>query len=280
MRDVGDVVRGVLVQHSCAADIVFGRCVEDCEGAFARAVSRGSCGAGRWHNAGMRVPLILLPGMDGTGRLFASLVSQLAPTIEGRVVAYPRDQVLGYDDLLAQVREAAPRTGRWFVLGESFSGPLALRLAAEKPAGLGGVILAASFVTAPLRVPRWLHGLARPGMFLAGMHGLAGRVLGTGDGEAGLHAAFVAANAAVAPAVLARRAREILAVDLTQVAMCVDVPVLALAARRDRVVGAREVAEIQRMLPRATVAWLDAPHLVLQTRAAEAAAAIARFVAR
>lgn len=228
---------------------------------------------------GMRVPLLLLPGMDGTGRLFAPLVPRLPSTIEARVVAYPHDQTLGYDDLLERVRGVAPRGGRWFVLGESFSGPLALRLAAEKPAGLGGVILAASFVAAPIRVPRWLHGLARPAMFSRWTHAIAGRVLGTRDGAASLHAAFVAANTEVAPAALARRAREILGVDLTSVARDVDVPVLALAARRDRAVGPREVAAIQRLLPRATVRWFDAPHLLLQTRPAEAAAAIAAFMA-
>jgi len=225
----------------------------------------------------MATPLVLLPGMDGTGRLFERLVAGLPAGAVPSVIAYPRERPLGYAELLELVRPQCPNDERWFMLGESFSGPLALRLAAERPAGLCGVVLAASFVASPVRwAPRWL---VRAGLFSAAMHHVAGRVLGTGFGGPELQAAFVAANASVAPAVLARRAREILAVDCSRLATrLADVPVLALAARRDRVLGGRDVAEIQRLLPHAVVQWFDAPHLLLQTRAAEAAAAIAAFM--
>jgi pimeloyl-ACP methyl ester carboxylesterase len=225
----------------------------------------------------MRVPLVLLPGMDGTGRLFAALVASLPAGVAPRVIAHPSDESLGYAELLERVRPRCPRHERWFVLGESFSGPLALRLAAERPPGLAGVVLAASFVASPVRwAPRWL---VRPGLFSGVTRRLAGRVLGTGDGGAALQAEFVAANASVAPAVLARRAREILGVELQGLATALaEVPVLTLAARRDRVLGRGDVAAIQRLLPHAEVRWFDAPHLLLQTRASEAAAAIAAFM--
>ena len=39
--------------------------------------------------------LVLLPGMDGTGRLFGPLLAALPPGIDGEPVAYPRDEPLG-----------------------------------------------------------------------------------------------------------------------------------------------------------------------------------------
>ena len=73
--------------------------------------------------------LLLLPGMDGTGRLFGPLLRALPPALSPVVVAYPVDQPYGYAELLPLVEAAAPAGAEFVVLGESFSGPLALLLA-------------------------------------------------------------------------------------------------------------------------------------------------------
>lgn len=39
----------------------------------------------------MPVPLLMLPGMDGTGRLFAPLLPHLPAAIDPRVLSYPPD---------------------------------------------------------------------------------------------------------------------------------------------------------------------------------------------
>jgi len=52
-----------------------------------------------------RFPLVLLPGLDGTGRLFARLVERLPATIEPLVHPYPSDRALGYRELADVVRE-------------------------------------------------------------------------------------------------------------------------------------------------------------------------------
>ena len=88
--------------------------------------------------------LILLPGMDGTGQLFGPLLRILPPGLEAAVVAYPPDRPCGYAELLPLVEAAVPDGGEFLILGESFSGPLALLLAASRPRGLRGVILCAS----------------------------------------------------------------------------------------------------------------------------------------
>jgi pimeloyl-ACP methyl ester carboxylesterase len=111
------------------------------------------------------VRLLLLPGMDGTGRLFAPLQAALPPWLPAVTVSYPPDQPLGYDGLLPLVEAAAAGLGEFVVVGESFSGPLALMLATQRPPGLRGLVLCASFVRFPLPVPQQWRGLVRPWMF-------------------------------------------------------------------------------------------------------------------
>ncbi|MFC1829613.1 alpha/beta fold hydrolase, partial [Thermodesulfobacteriota bacterium] len=107
------------------------------------------------------VSLVLLPGLDGTGDLFDPLIECLPEQIKPVVVSYPKDKSCGYRDLKAIVTNALPRNTDYVILGESFSGPLAIMVAAERPAGLQGVILCASFLKNPFRrVPSWMSRLS------------------------------------------------------------------------------------------------------------------------
>ena len=75
-----------------------------------------------------RPRLVLLPGLDGTGLLFEPLLRALPKEIEATVIRYPGDQRLSYDELLEFLRDQLPRDTPFILLGESFSGPLAIRL--------------------------------------------------------------------------------------------------------------------------------------------------------
>lgn len=225
-------------------------------------------------------PLLMLPGMDGTGRLFAPLCARLPPEIDARPVAYPLDQTLGYAELVAYARAWLPR-GSYFVLAESFSGPVALRLATERPPGLRGLIFAASFAASPLPwLPRWAHGGVRPWLF-RGL-GLGPRIgLGLGRCPPEVRELLRAALASVAPAVLAARAREILAATAPATDEALrELPALLLVARHDRLIGRAQTEQLLALLPRAELAELDAPHLLLQARPEEAAAQLTAWIAR
>lgn len=78
------------------------------------------------------VMLVLLPGMDGTGTLFDPLLAVLPKTCQIKVIKYPTDASLTYEELERYVIERLP-IGRspLIVIAESFSGPIALRLAAR-----------------------------------------------------------------------------------------------------------------------------------------------------
>jgi pimeloyl-[acyl-carrier protein] methyl ester esterase len=70
--------------------------------------------------------LVLLPGMDGTGQLFAPFVVALGHEFNVKVVRYPTTEPMGYAELEALARAALPEEGPFVILGESFSGPVAV----------------------------------------------------------------------------------------------------------------------------------------------------------
>lgn len=225
--------------------------------------------------------LLLLPGMDGTGRLFEPLVRALPASLKAAVVSYPVDRPCGYEALLPYVEAAVPKGGEFIVLGESFSGPLAVLLAAANPPRLRGLILCASFVRSPLPgVFRWLRGLVWPLWFRLSPMPVVRRMLLGQHHATPLGQTVEAVVASVAPAVLAARARAVMAVDVGRQLRSCPVPVLYLAAKEDRLVRPRSLDQIRRMCPELQVVTLPGPHLILQVAAVEAAGAIRAFAAR
>src|SRR3990167_10010315 len=106
--------------------------------------------------------LVLLPGLDGTASLLSDFVEASRGTFDSVItVSYPRDRILDYDELEAHARNFLPRDGTFFVLGESFSGPIALSIAAAPPPGLAGLILSTTFAKNPVSLLRPFAKLTR-----------------------------------------------------------------------------------------------------------------------
>src|SRR5215468_3501013 len=101
--------------------------------------------------------LVLLPGLDGTDVFLRPLVAALPSTIRPVVVTYPTSGAEEYRDVLEIVRRATCGFSTFYVLGLSFSGPLAVMLAAEEPKRVKGVILVATFVRLPRPTLRFLR---------------------------------------------------------------------------------------------------------------------------
>src|SRR5262249_48504527 len=101
--------------------------------------------------------ILLWPGMDGSGSLLTALVERLASRRPVRVISYPSSAPLTYDDLTTFVMERTSDS-RFVILGESFSGPIAIEVAATERR-VAGLILASSFARHPM--PRVLVPLAK-----------------------------------------------------------------------------------------------------------------------
>jgi putative acetyltransferase len=216
----------------------------------------------------------LLPGLDGTGTLFRRFIETKPSGVEVTEVELPPDRVLTFDELAGHVRSMLPDE-RLVLLGESFSGPLALRLANRvNPLA---VILCASFV----RAPAALRLAAAPLSFLSRARPPVAVVkaqLSGGDEE--IANDLVRAVATAERKVIASRVRMTLEVDTVPDLLACRCPILYLRATRDLVVSKRQADLIRATRADVTVAEIDGPHLLLQTRPKECWARIGSFLER
>lgn len=84
--------------------------------------------------------LVLLPGLDGSGRLFKPLLKQQSPEIETIILPYPNDRLMSHVDLCDFLHPRLPNEP-FFILGESFGGPLAILLSEYAKDYVQGLIL-------------------------------------------------------------------------------------------------------------------------------------------
>ena len=218
--------------------------------------------------------------MDGSGALFARFVAALGSDLEAQVVRYPVSGEQSIEALTAHARAALPERGPYLLLGESFSGPIAISLAAERPAGLRGLVLCASFARCPLPMLRsltWLVDLLPLGFAPSIL--LRWALLG-GARDEDLRTSLHQALSPLGLAARRARLRGVLQVDVRDSLAEIDTPLLYLRATRDRIVAASAAEEIAALHERTTIAEIDAPHLLLQCAADAAAETVRDFVAR
>jgi pimeloyl-ACP methyl ester carboxylesterase len=224
--------------------------------------------------------LIILPGLDGTGARLTPFLREIEHAVPARVIGYPPDRPLGYAELEALVRLSLPEGERFVLLAESFSGPIGVRLAAAPPAGLAGLILCGTFAKNPFPWLRPVRALAVRMPFQSLPRWLRALLMwGSGDPRRAPPRAE-RASAAVAKAVIRRRLHEVLTVDVTACLADITLPTLILAATRDRIVPVTAVRLLAHRTPRSELTEIDGPHLLLQSRPVESAAAVLRFLRR
>jgi pimeloyl-ACP methyl ester carboxylesterase len=219
---------------------------------------------------------VLLPGLDGTGLLLEAFVAALPPSLQVTVVRYPVIEVMGYDALAAVARASLPPVGPVVLVGESFSGPVAVTLAAENPTRVIGLILCCSFVRSPrplLSALRWvLHGVPIgwiPRKVMAwGLYG--------NWNTPQLQRDLAEAVGRVSPRVTRARWIAALGVDVREKLAQIRVPVMVMSALRDRVVPRSAAKEMLRGF-HAEEVMFEAPHGLLQVMPEEAARVVADF---
>jgi pimeloyl-[acyl-carrier protein] methyl ester esterase len=227
--------------------------------------------------AGMGTPertaIVLLPGMDGTGKLLENLADQLSVHRPVQLIDYPSDRGLSYDQLVSYVRERVSQD-RFIILGESFSGPIAIEFAATDQR-VAGLVLASSFARHPLPTRlaafTWLLDprLIPTSVVVAALMGSVA--------PPKIRATLREVLATVPRSIIRARAREVLRVDKRARLREIKCPMLCLHGRLDRLASKRCVDEIVAAQPACEVRWLDASHMLLATHAETAAMAIDHF---
>lgn len=217
--------------------------------------------------------------MDGTGRLFRSFVEALGSEVKVQTIAYPPSEALSCAALTELALSALPQDDRPLVLlGESFSGPIAVALAARCAQRVLGLILCSSFVRDPRPRWSWLAPLL-PAVPMSALptSGLARALFGR-HSSAALRAELEQALAAVAPGVLRDRLLAVRSVDASASLAGLRMPVLYMQAREDRLVPASALLDMQQLNPHVRCAAFDAPHALLQACPLGAASLVKTFM--
>jgi pimeloyl-ACP methyl ester carboxylesterase len=221
--------------------------------------------------------IVLLPGLHGSAALYGPLMSAIPGVYRRLIVEYPPHEPLGYDALLERIVALTAAIPRMVVIGDSFSGPLAVRLAAHAPDRVVAMVLTVTFIRCPL--PRWFVGFSRLVGRISRPPRMQVRVQLTGwDAPCDLVDETQAAIAGAEKRVLAARIAAVQALDDAALLQQTRTPLLYLQAEFDRLIPPSNAALIQTLRPDATLIRLPAPHILLRVMPVETWQAIKQFV--
>jgi pimeloyl-ACP methyl ester carboxylesterase len=193
-------------------------------------------------------------------------------------VRYPGDRFLDPRELADVVQSRIAEDGKTLLVAESFSGPVALEVAARHPGGLIGVVLIASFVGSPL--PPALRLCVRLFADAAARIPIPRRLLAryfTG-GDLELAAEVEHALRHVDPSVIAARLRLLGRVNAREALLASrPLPILLLVATRDHLVPRSATDRITSLHLGVRTVSVPAPHLLLQSQPDLALTAISEF---
>ncbi len=210
--------------------------------------------------------LVILPGLDGTALQLDEFVDLArAQYTAVTVIEYPQDEFLEYSKLFIFVQARLPAKEKFFLLAESFSGPIAIAIAAAHPRNLQALVLVASFARYhsifkyPARfAKRWYSPSWLPFFFI--------RYLLFGSNKKHTQTQKLRHTMRlINPRIFQFRAKQALYVDMRASLSEVQVPVLYLCAKQDWIVAAKAAREIQAFLPAMKIIELNGPHFLLQS---------------
>lgn len=218
--------------------------------------------------------IVLLPGLDGTGDLFARLSPLLDEQLNVSVVRYPHDPTLGYAGYAELARKAVGRR-QVFVLGESFSGPVAVMVAKQLQDQIQGIVLAATFVRNPW--PGWIIRRAARTDPLLIPKKMRDAILMGSFGDAELSRKIDEIALTLPRSVRTARLRAMAEVDVRPDFAALRCPILVLHGRGDWLVPKITMQEAVATKGGARMIVVPGAHMLLQTCAPAAAGEIVFF---
>lgn len=224
--------------------------------------------------------IVLMPGLDGTGKSFEPLLPLIADDARITIVRYPADRYLSFDETVACAASQIPQGTSPVVIAESFSGPVAVRLVASGKISSKALVLCATFVRSPRpvlwRIARFLH---LPLIIRADMPRFFFKiVIGRDDLIDALLPLWKKVHAGVPPRVMESRLGIINEVDVRSDLDKLTVPCLYLQAKNDRIIPSSCLKDLTSHLPHLRVNSFDAPHFILQALPEDCLQAIEAFL--
>ena len=212
--------------------------------------------------------LVLLPGLNGTDDFLADFSSEL-DGFELDIIVYP-PELTDYDAIFSVVQKRLPKED-FVIVAESFSGPVAGRIADIHPTNLCGVIFVASFLTRPRRLPAFAASFLKVLPIRSGI-GLwvADRFTMGRWSQSEFTSSFRSVLSHLPKSTIVKRLKAVQRLPRTSSAH--SYPHLYLRPSKDRLIPLRQLENFT------NVELIEGPHFLLQARPKQAALAVRTFV--
>ena len=222
--------------------------------------------------------IALLPGLDGTGILFDPIIPYLEDKFSLTVVEYSNQATLA--EFVACAEAQLPKYVPLSLVAESFSGPIAISLLANKPFDFSASVLSATFSRSPMPL---LTRFSRLIPEIAFEYSLLNRVIldffGTDkETDQSVKDQIYKVSEKSSSKNFKTRIQLINSLDVTSQLKEVKVPLLYIRASNDRIVPAHSGPDISRHVKEMEIANVEGPHMILQARPKHCADLIIKHV--
>jgi pimeloyl-[acyl-carrier protein] methyl ester esterase len=208
--------------------------------------------------------VLLLPGLDGTGKLLDRFVALTPAGLSCEVIAY-QDNFASLDEYVNVVKARLGAGAPTVLVAESFSGPIAAQIASRCRDQIAGVVFAASFVKPPHAALLNLAEISPTLLFNLMRETLVNHFCANGVHDKVVLDEAKAVVGALASEVIKRRLMLLGSLAKLRLAP-IDIPVLSLRATRDRLITKTATSSIANTFPKTLSIDVDSPHFLLQTR--------------
>lgn len=229
--------------------------------------------------------LIFLPGLHGTAELFDELVEQLklhVGNFQATLISYPTDRKQSYKKLfkwlctdLVLDQSSTDRTT--VIIAESFSTPLALKLADKFPQQITALVIGGGFSSSPVNPAFALFPLRPIFMFTPPRFVIRHFLTGEGCTNKLVNKVRSAIKNASSKSI-SQRIFSILTLQEERLPNIPSTPVLLLHALDDAVIPWEIQNQLEQHLPHAQSHWINSPHLIMQAHPEICASSIAKFL--
>jgi pimeloyl-ACP methyl ester carboxylesterase len=209
----------------------------------------------------MKTDVVLLPGLHGSTALFDTFIALAPPWARCRPVALPTRGAQNFD-ALADALETQLRALEGFVLfGESFSGPIAARLARRLDSKVALLVLCNPLIDAPIAVAPSLASRALRSRWIPSWP--VAFVMTGGDRP--LAGALMREVRALPHELLRSRLDVVATADRDDLLAQLQAPLLGIAGSEDRLLAPKVTRELIGSVPFGVYAEVAAAHLAAQT---------------
>lgn len=193
-----------------------------------------------------------------------------------KVIPIPRDGAQDYASLIERITPELPE-GPLILIGESFSSPLAMKLAEQEQHRVKALIVVGGFCSSPVLPALSLIPL-QPLFLIPPPAATLRKFLAGPDAPEPLIARLSEAIRSVSSSTLTERVRVILALQEKDCPAPEGLPSLLLQARQDAMIPWETQSRLERHFTEPTVVWIESPHLLLASRPEACREAILTFL--